>query len=302
MDEPAHEISLTAAPASELGLAAEPAHAPSLTEDAAGEPSLTKEPAREPIDEKKQGGHGPACSGCDRGKPERVLAYLSAVLSGDDEVWVESQLMHYALASAAIIFLLIGAAYLFVFRGLANAVLYEPLIFLAVGTGLLAAFAHFHMSSYRGNMSCTNGMMVGMTVGMCVGFLAGALVGATNGMFMGSLAGMTVGIAMGANLGRYCGVMGAMEGIMAGLMAGTMGAMLSVMMVNDHLLEFLFVLFGLCAFVVGGLSYMMYREVGSAKRAAMRASFGQFLAMSAFLALSITALMLYGPKGGIIYP
>jgi hypothetical protein len=244
------------------------------------------------------------CKDCgERGTPERMLTYISDVLAGRKEVEVETKLLNYALASAVALVLLAAAGHLVVLKGsVPNAMGYAPLVLLAIGTSVMAAFAHFHMSCYRAKMSCTNGMMVGMTIGMCVGFMAGALVGATNGMFVGSLAGMAIGIAMGANLGRHCGVMGAMEGIMAGMMAGTMGAMIAVMMVNDHLLAFLFVLFGICAFVLGGLSYMMYREAGSAEAGELRVSMLKFAGMSAVLAVSLVLLMLWGPKSGIIYP
>ncbi|MDO8339816.1 MAG: hypothetical protein Q7T16_04120 [Candidatus Burarchaeum sp.] len=247
-------------------------------------------------------GFGEKGTGTARGDPAKVLGYISAVLAGEKHVGVESKLLNYALASAVIIVLLTLAGQFLLFGGVANSMAYAPLFLLVIGTSVLAVFSYQHMLCFCRNLSCSNGMMAGMTLGMMAGFMAGALVGATNGMFMGSLVGMAVGIALGANVGRFCGVMGAMEGIMAGLMAGTMGAMLSVMMVSNNLLLFLYILFGICAFLLGGLSYMMYREAGSAEVSELRISLLRFAGMSSGLAFALIFIMLYGPKSGIIYP
>jgi hypothetical protein len=92
--------------------------------------------------------------------------------------------------------------------------------------------------------------------------------------------------------------MGAMEGMMAGLMSGTMGAMTTVMMINDHVLAFMYMLSGICLVMVGGLSYMMFREAGPAPRAGF--SFARFATLSIALGAMMLAVMVYGPKNGFI--
>jgi hypothetical protein len=166
---------------------------------------------------------------------------------------------------------------------------------------VMAAFSYYHMGSFRRYMSCMHGMMVGMTAGMMIGFMVGAIVGATNGMFIGSVAGVAVGIFFGFTLGRFCGVMGAMEGIMAGLMSGTMGAMTSVMMLNDHMMVFLYILLGICGLTVGALSYMMYREAGPAPDVAYSKGFGRFLMLSIYISAAMLIIMMFGPRGAITF-
>lgn len=237
-----------------------------------------------------------------RGNPERIKKYISAIVSGEPHVEVESKLTNYAIGSAAGLILLTGLGYTLAAKSIPNASAYIPLLFLAVIGSVMTVFSHYHMNCYRKAISCTNGMMVGMTMGMITGFMVGALIGATNGIFIGSTAGMIVGMALGANVGRCCGVMGAMEGIMAGLMAGIMGAMTSIMMLRENMVLFLYIVFGVCIFVLGGLSYLMYRESGAAPKVEFRANFGDFLAASLIFTLLLSAIMLYGPRGLLIYP
>ncbi len=237
-----------------------------------------------------------------RGNPNRIKKYVSAIVAGESHVEVESKLMNYAIGSGITLILLTGLGYVMISKTIENVVAYIPLLLLAILGSVMTVFSYRHMSCYRKSISCMNGMMVGMTMGMITGFMVGALIGATNGMFIGSVGGMIVGIALGANIGRCCGVMGAMEGIMAGLMAGIMGAMTSVMMLRENLVLFLYILFGVCAFVLGGLSYLMYREAGGVQKTEFRTKFGEFFATSLAFALLLMAIMLYGPKGLLIYP
>ena len=227
-----------------------------------------------------------------------LIDYAAAILAGDGKVREESGLLNYAMGSVIALALLFGIAYAAVPRLIPGA--YLPLVLLAIAGSVAIAFSHFHIRCYGNDVACMPGMMAGMTMGMAAGFMVGALVGATNGMFIGCLAGIGVGIALGANLGRPSGVMGGMEGIMAGLMSGTMGPMLSVMMINDNLVPFLYVLFVVCAGILGLLSYMMYKENGGAPKTG--AAFVKFLAAAAILSIATIALMLYGPKGPITYP
>ncbi len=235
----------------------------------------------------------------ERGNVRRFLSYCKAVLAGEKHVMIENRLLNYALGSGVLL-------------GIAGAISYGPflaafgtpaaaasLIAFVVLTAVMSVYSLFHMETYRKGMSCQNGMMVGMTSGMASGYMVGAVIGATNGMFVGSVAGTAIGIAIGLGLGRYSGIMGAMEGIMAGLMAGTMGAMTAVMLLNDNLLAFLYILSGLCMVMVGGLSYMMFREAGPAPSAASRAGFGRFAGLSAALSAMMAVIMLFGPRAAI---
>jgi copper chaperone CopZ len=236
-----------------------------------------------------------------RGDHKRVIRYVLDILGKKPQAEVESTLLEYVIGSAALMLLFAFAAYIFLPSSFSFLITYLPLLVLLVFGVLMIMFSYYHVRCYRKNLTCANGMMVGMTVGMMSGFLAGAIVGATNGMFIGSVVGMALGILPGFLLGRYCGVMGAMEGIMAGIMAGTMGAMLSVMMINDNLILFLYMLFGLCAIMIGGLSYMMHREAGPASRDELNVKFAEFALMAFALSLLIIEIMAYAPRNGITF-
>jgi hypothetical protein len=237
-----------------------------------------------------------------RGHPRRLKKYIMAVLSGNQSVKVETTLVNYAIGSTATLTAIGVLAYTMFFSNIAVAINYVPIWFLAIMTAIITVFSYFHVNCFRKNMSCTNGMMAGMIIGMITGFLGGAIIGATNGMFIGSVAGIIMGVAIGGNLGRCCGIMGGLEGMMAGLMAGTMGAMISVMLVNDNLVPFLYFLYAICTAILGGLSYMMYREAGSAPPSELKIKFPQFLAMSFILSAILILITLYGPRGPIVYP
>jgi hypothetical protein len=237
-----------------------------------------------------------------RGDPRKVIEFMRAVIAREPRVEVEGALLVYGIAAAAILFIAAAAGYATVMQGWKNAAAYLPFLPLIIAGSVATALSYKHMMCYRESMSCSLGMMVGMTVGMAGGYFIGALVGATNGMFMGCIAGMAGGIAIGAKLGRFSGVMGAMEGVMAGLMSGLMGAMTAVMLINDNLILFLYIFFGICIFVLGGLSYMMYREAGAAPRDRNIGGFDHFFIMSLYLALALCILMFFGPRGPTIYP
>jgi len=234
-----------------------------------------------------------------RGDPDRVKDYIFSLLAGEPHVEVEAKLTNYAVASSAILIGLGIFSYGSLFKGFGSSSTTTALLLLVIASAVMTVFSYLHMSCYRKSVSCMHGMMIGMTIGMMGGFMTGALTGATNGMFIGSVVGMAFGIALGLGVGRFSGVMGAMEGVMAGLMSGTMGAMLSVMMINDNLMIFLYILTGVCAVIFGGLSYMMYREAGSAPNPEYSGDFKKFFAASALLSAMLLAIMMYGPKGPI---
>lgn len=236
-----------------------------------------------------------------RGDYKRIKNYISAVIAGEDHVKVEAKLINYALGATAITIILGSIFYMIALNQLNNALEYVPLLLLAAIAAVSTISSSYHMRCYNKRMTCTNGMMVGMTMGMISGFTIGALIGATNGMFVGSTIGMLFGIALGTTAGKCSGIMGAMEGVMAGLMAGIMGAMTSVMMLNDNMVAFLYVLFGVCTFVLGGLSYMMYREAGSANHEELKLNFAKFTALSVVLGFGLMVMMVYGPKGPLTY-
>lgn len=235
----------------------------------------------------------------ERGDPSRAVGYLSAILAGEPHVRAESRLLNYSMGAAILILLAGSAAYAFLPGGaLPNG--YSHFLLLAGATSVISVISYRHMACYRRGLSCSNGMMVGMTLGMIGGFLVGAIVGATNGMFVGSVAGIGAGVVLGGNAGRFAGVMGALEGVMAALMSGLMGAMTAVMLFNDNLVAFMYILFGMGAFLLGGLSYMMHREAGAADET-RTGGFAGFAAACLLMALAMALLMLFGPKAAITY-
>ncbi len=236
----------------------------------------------------------------ERGDHRRVLGYIRSVIADEPHVRVENSILNYAIGTAVL--LLGGGSLLYgtVLEAFGTPLKAVSLILFVAAAAVLSAYSFAHMSAYRKWMSCANGMMVGMTTGMASGYMVGAILGATNGMFIGSVGGMAVGIAVGLALGRYCGIMGAMEGVMAGLMSGTMGAMTTVMMLNDHLIAFLYILSAVSAVIVGGLSYMMFREAGSAPKEGYRGGFAVFAWLAIAMSAMMVLIMLFGPKSGIV--
>ena len=236
-----------------------------------------------------------------RGDFGRVKDYLFSILSAAPETYVESRLLNYSLASFVLLMLAGIMISFFAAGAIQNFASYVPFFFLSIVFSIIVVFSYNHMLAYKETISCTVGMMVGMTVGMIIGFMSGALIGVTNGMFAGSIVGILLGIGTGVSIGRHCGVMGAMEGIMAGFMAGIMGAMTSVMLISDNLVAFLYIAFVICAIVLFGLSYMMFRETGSAANDALKTGLLKFLATAALFNVFMILIMVFGPKSALAY-
>lgn len=238
----------------------------------------------------------------ERGNFKKIIEYAQAVLEGKKTVENETRLFNYALGTIAILFTTLAVVYYLFGEKIVNFDKYVPLVGMTILSVVSIVFSYHHMKCYKKGLSCTNGMMIGMTIGMVGGFLSGAIIGATNGMFFGSVAGVLIGVILGFDLGKHCGIMGALEGLMAGLMSGTMGAMLSVMMINDNLIAFLYFLLGVCATILGGLSYMMHREASAIDAERGRINFPGFVIFCAALASILLMIMIFGPKSAIVYP
>ncbi|HIH19897.1 TPA: hypothetical protein HA244_01375 [Candidatus Micrarchaeota archaeon] len=239
-------------------------------------------------------------SGPEHSLGKAAWLYLNGIFSGGKDFSAERKLMENSLLSFILVIGLGVVVALFLPAKTASAFGDAKILLalLAVGVGA-NSFAFWHSFTYRRDFTCMGGMMVGMTLGMISGFMAGALVGATNGMFVGSVAGMALGMIVGGYAGKCCGVMGFLEGLMAGLMGGIMGAMTSLMLFNDHLVEFLFLLFAACGMILVALSYMIYKEAGGSP-ARMPSGFKMLLGNLA-VALVIVLVMLFGPRGPIVW-
>lgn len=165
---------------------------------------------------------------------------------------------------------------------------------------VLGYLRSYHLSA----ISHMLGMMMGMTVGMQVGTMIGAVVGATNGFFVGAMVGMSFGALSGVYVGCRCGsTMAVIQGLMSGVMAGTMGAMLIVMMLRDHVLYFMPVFTLANMFIVMGFAYLFHEEAVETGNCRMRKPMG-WLAQCALSLLTIAGLvwlMLYGPKGPMVW-
>jgi hypothetical protein len=239
--------------------------------------------------------------GFEAGSIHRGLDFIRSVYNGRDGFETERQLVKY---SADALFTVIAAQallYMVIFSRIPGFLAaYWSVTLLTAVSVVALLFAYCHAYAFRKNFSCMCGMMTGMTFGMAGGFLIGAFAGATNGMFVGSLVGMAIGIGFGYYTGRYCGVMGVMEGIMGGLMAGTMGAMLSVMMVFDHLVPFLFILTGIEAVILVAFSYMLYKEHGNMTPEMVKLDGNGFIILALALDLALTVVFIYGPKAGTV--
>src|SRR3989338_4542711 len=232
-----------------------------------------------------------------RGDPERVFAYIGSIVRMDKSVGAEATLINYAIACAIISGLAVALAYFLFLKDLPNSIGYAPILLLSVFAAVTTTFSYNHAKCYSDGISCTNGMMVGMIIGMIPGFMIGAIAGATNGIFIGSIAGMLAGIVLGVKAGKCCGIMGALEGVMAGLMAGLMGAMLSVMALNDNLIAFLYIIFGISGATLFGMSYLLHREIGGREAAHVKTSIVKFVGTGLLLTILLVVLMFFGPKG-----
>jgi hypothetical protein len=239
--------------------------------------------------------------GFEAGSLRRGIDFLTSVYKGTEGFETENRLVKY---SADALFVLIAAQavlYMLVFSRIPGYLsAYWSVTILTVFSVVALLFAYYHAYAFRKTTSCMCGMMTGMTFGMAGGFLIGAFAGATNGMFVGSMVGMTVGIGFGYYTGRSCGVMGVMEGAMGGLMAGTMGAMLSVMMVFDHLVPFLFVLTAIEGAILLAFSYMLYKEYGNMTPEMVKVSGQNFVLMALAFDIALTLIFVYGPKAGTV--
>jgi hypothetical protein len=239
--------------------------------------------------------------GFEAGSIHRGLDFIRSVYRGTNGFETENQLVKFSINALLIVLAAQAILYTAVFSRIPGflAAYWSVTVLTAVSVVALL-FAYCHAYAFRKSFSCMCGMMTGMTFGMAGGFLIGAFAGATNGMFIGSLVGMAFGIGFGYYTGRYCGVMGVMEGIMGGLMAGTMGAMLSVMMVFDHLVPFLFILTGIEAVILVAFSYMLYKEHGNMTLAMMKLDAGSFIILALAIDLALTVIFIYGPKAGTV--
>jgi hypothetical protein len=222
-------------------------------------------------------------------------------VSGRDGFETENRLVKYSVSALVIVLAAQALLYAAVFSRIPGFLTaYWSVTLLTAVSVVALLFAYCHAYAFRKSFSCMCGMMTGMTFGMAGGFLIGAFAGATNGMFVGSLVGMAIGIGFGYFTGRYCGVMGVMEGIMGGLMAGTMGAMLSVMMVFDHLVPFLFILTGIEAVILVAFSYMLYKEHGNMTPDMLKLDWNSFIILALAMDLALTVVFIYGPKAGTV--
>ncbi len=239
--------------------------------------------------------------GYEAGSLGRGLAFVSGVAKGSPGFSVEHRLLKYSVQSALLILLVQALLYLTVFRSTPKFLesYWSVTLLAAVSVVTLIAGA-YHAQVFRKTTGCMTGMMVGMTFGMAAGFLIGAFAGATNGMFIGSLVGIAVGMWFGYYTGRCCGVMGVLEGMMGGLMAGTMGAMLSVMMVYDNLVPFLFILTGIEVAIMWAFGYMLYKEYGSIKEGAIDVNAIDFAAYALAFDLVLTLVFVFAPKAGVV--
>lgn len=231
-----------------------------------------------------------------RGDIKNVLNYISAVISVQPHVEQEARLVNHALVAGIVLFILNVLIYFLFVQGLENAEKYIPFLVLGIIASVSIVFAYLHSRCFGRIISCQNGMMVGMTMGMVAGFMVGEIIASTNGMFIGSLSGIATGVWIGVKSGKCCGVMGAMEGIMAGIMAGLMGPMTVIMTLNDNLLVLTYVLFAGLVLLLGGLSYMLYKEEGETP-AENKTKVFEFIMFSLILNFVMLAIIFFAPKG-----
>ncbi|MFA5106241.1 MAG: hypothetical protein WC506_04755 [Candidatus Micrarchaeia archaeon] len=242
-----------------------------------------------------------ARDGFEAGSLGRLLEFAQKAIKGDKEFVHENRLVRLSVLALVAIFALQALLYVAAFGNVPKfADTYRDVTLLAAVSVVALVYAYYHASAFRRNATCMTGMMTGMTFGMAGGFMIGAFVGATNGMFIGSLAGMAAGILLGIQAGRCCGVMGVMEGIMGGVMAGTMGAMISVMMIYDNLVPFLYILTALEIITLGLFSYMLNKEYGRIGERMLDVSAYEFLAFCLAVDMLVTVVMVYGPKAGVV--
>ncbi|MBM3282338.1 MAG: hypothetical protein FJY86_03290 [Candidatus Diapherotrites archaeon] len=231
----------------------------------------------------------------ERSAKEHVWFVLERIIGNKKGFEGEHTILTQTLGVMAILVAVLGALYYTIIPATPYTERILPILALVPIGIALNAGALAHIKQVRAHFTCSNGMMAGMIIGMIAGFLAGAIAGATNGMFVGSLVGMVIGMGVSAWVLRTNGIMSVLEGLMAGLMSGTMGAMLSVMMLLDHLVEFLYILFGVGALILAGMSYFMIKEVGPIQ-SEKKVSFATMTMVSILVLVAIIAVIFWGPK------
>jgi hypothetical protein len=237
-------------------------------------------------------------------KPQANHRTLSQRLNSflhDKECSLERIIFAQAIGVAALLLAMFAISF-FTFFGSSEEFFWSRGIYMVYLILAVAANggAILHFRAYKGDVSCSDGMMIGMTVGMMASFMVGAAIGATNGIFVGSVVAVAIGLASGVLTGKCCGIMGIMEGMMAGLMGGLMGPMTSVMMYSDNLLLFMPILFGTCLLILFGLTYMNFSGGVRANASEVQApNFAQFFTISFVLCAAVVAIMAYGPRSAL---
>ncbi len=222
--------------------------------------------------------------------------YLANILNGT--IQEEHKIIKYSLLAFALLvasFTMIGPSTL----GILNKNMFPMLVLTAVAS-VVSVAANEIIMLYNKKMSCQNSMMAGMTTGMAIGLMFGGILGATNGMFIGSIVGIAMGSYYGIKAGNCHGTMGIMEGIMAAFMGGTMGAMLSVMMINDNLLPFLIIMFGICISVLAALLYVLYRDE-TERSFKLESDFSIFIAKAFAIFYLVVVAIAFLPATGLTY-
>ena len=211
---------------------------------------------------------------------------------------VEGELIKTIFYSLITSFIFLGLLYYLKFRFIENFISTHGyfLFFAALSYGLIVPTIR-HVRAYK-EFACMTGMMVGMTIGMIAGFLPGFFVASTNGMFIGSVFGMSVGIVLGIWNGKCCGIMGVIEGMMAGFMGGLMGAMTAFMLLNDHLILSMIIVFLISAIILFSLNYMVYKEMKLEERKIKEDHLWTFIITFVLITITIW-LMMFGPKSGV---
>jgi hypothetical protein len=211
---------------------------------------------------------------------------------------VEGELIRTIFYSLITSFTVLGLLYYLKFRFIENFMTtYGYFLFFAALSYSLIIPAVRQVRAYK-EFTCMTGMMVGMTIGMIAGFLPGFFLGSTNGMFVGSVFGMAVGITMGIWNGKCCGIMGVMEGMMAGFMGGLMGGMTALMLLNDHLIASMIIVFSISAVILFSLNYLIFKEMKLEERKLREDHFWTFI-LSFILIILTIVVMIVGPRGGV---
>lgn len=227
----------------------------------------------------------------------RFKTFFEGITGSDPKFATEKNIIFGSLISLVILLLTLTIFY-FVFLVNTTQAKLLPILILTIFGVVVNYGAMKHIRIYN-SLSCSTGMMTGMTIGMMSGFMLGAILGATNGMFVGSLLGMIVGMMTGILAGKPCGIMGILEGMMAGLMAGLMGAMTSFMLITDHLIPFMFILFTACSTILAGLSYLLYKEVGNLPE--QKISFANIFITCFIISVIVVLIILLGPKSQLAW-